>query len=147
MTNKLNIKHLLGTAILSITILSACCNNDPSATLLTDSTVTWDATWIGKPSPEDVRTGEVSLPARYFRTTFEGGKTIKDAKPVIVEQKTGENLEIFCPDGSLGTLVLQEMRNGEGEPISVAPHAQMIFTCKSEEKVPTNAILRRRINL
>ena len=61
--------------------------------------------------------------------------------------KTGENLEIFCPDGSLGTLVLQEMRNGEGEPISVAPHAQMIFTCKSEEKVPTNAILRRRINL
>ena len=61
-------------------ILTACCNNDPSATLLTDSNVTWDATWIGKPSPEDVRLGDVSLPARYLRTTFEGGRQIKQAR-------------------------------------------------------------------
>ena len=60
--------------------LSACCSNDPSATLLTDKSVTWDAFWIGKASPEDVRQGNVSLPARYFRTTFKGGKSIKEAR-------------------------------------------------------------------
>ena len=61
--------------------------------------------------------------------------------------KAGEKLEIFCPDGSLRTLVLREMENEAGQPVTVAPHAQMIFTCKAEEKIPTNAILRRRINL
>lgn len=70
---------------------------------------------------------------------------------LIVEQrnsmKAGETLEVFCPDGSLGTLVLQEMRDGEEEPITVAPHAQMVFTCKAEDEIPSNAILRRRINL
>ena len=59
--------------------------------------------------------------------------------------KAGETLEVFCPDGSLGTLVLQEMRNEEGETVTVVPHAQMIFTCKAEEEIPANAILRRKI--
>ena len=61
-------------------ILSACCNTDKSATLLTDNTVTWDAYWIGKSSPEDVRQGNVSLPARYFRTSFKSDKEIKEAR-------------------------------------------------------------------
>ena len=60
--------------------------------------------------------------------------------------KAGEVLEIFCPDGSLQSLTLQEMRNAEGESITVAPHAQMLFTCKAEEEIPANAILRRKIN-
>lgn len=59
--------------------------------------------------------------------------------------KAGETIEVFCPDGSLKSLVLQEMRNEEGEPVTVAPHAQMIFTCKAEEEIPANAILRRKI--
>ena len=59
--------------------------------------------------------------------------------------KTGETIEVFCPDGSLKSLLLREMRNEEGEPITVAPHAQMIFTCKAEEEIPVNAILRRKI--
>lgn len=59
--------------------------------------------------------------------------------------KAGETLEVFCPDGSLQSLVLEEMRNADGEEITVAPHAQMIFTCKAETKIPLNAILRRRI--
>ena len=59
--------------------------------------------------------------------------------------KAGETLEVFCPDGSLQTLTLQEMRNADGEEITVAPHAQMIFTCKAETEIPDNAILRRRI--
>ena len=59
--------------------------------------------------------------------------------------KEGETLEVFCPDGSLGTLVLQEMRNEEEETITVAPHAQMIFTCMADKEIPANAILRRKI--
>ena len=59
--------------------------------------------------------------------------------------KVGETLEVFCPDGSLQTLTLQEMRNADGEEITVAPHAQMLFTCKAETEIPDNAILRRRI--
>ena len=59
--------------------------------------------------------------------------------------KAGETLEVFCPDGSLQTLTLQEMRNADGEEITVAPHAQMLFTCKAETEIPDNAILRRRI--
>ena len=59
--------------------------------------------------------------------------------------KAGEALEVFCPDGSLQTLTLQDMRNADGEEITVAPHAQMIFTCKAETEIPDNAILRRRI--
>lgn len=61
--------------------------------------------------------------------------------------KAGEILEVFCPNGSLGTLALQDMRNEEGQPITVAPHAQMIFTCKAEDEIPANAILRRKIIL
>ena len=59
--------------------------------------------------------------------------------------KAGETLEVFRPDGSLGTLVLQDMRDEEGNPISAAPHPQMVFTCKAEEAIPVNAILRRRM--
>ena len=59
--------------------------------------------------------------------------------------KAGETIEVFCPDGSLKSLVLQEMRNEKGEPVTVAPHAQMIFTCKAEEEIPVNSILRRKI--
>ena len=59
--------------------------------------------------------------------------------------KAGETLEVFRPDGSLGTLVLEEMRNEEGDAITVVPHPQMVFTCKAEEEIPVNAILRRRM--
>ena len=59
--------------------------------------------------------------------------------------KAGETLEVFCPDGSLKTLVLQDMRDEEGNTITSAPHAQMIFTCKAEDEIPEAAILRRRI--
>lgn len=48
--------------------------------LLTDPSVDWEASWIGIDSPEDVRTGDVSMPARYLRTRFEAGKGIKEAR-------------------------------------------------------------------
>lgn len=60
--------------------------------------------------------------------------------------KEGETLEVFCPDGNLRTLVLQEMRNQEGESITTAQHPQMIFTCQALESIPVSSILRRRIS-
>ena len=58
--------------------------------------------------------------------------------------KAGEILEVFLPDGSLRSLVLQDMRDSEEHRIDCAPHAQQIFTCAAEEKIPENAILRRK---
>ena len=58
--------------------------------------------------------------------------------------KSGEELEVFCPDGSLHRLVLRDMLDAEGCPIDCAPHAQQVFTCKAEEMVPVFSILRRR---
>jgi len=59
--------------------------------------------------------------------------------------KVGETLEVFCPDGSLSALVLEDMRDEEGNVITAVPHAQMIFSCKAEKQIPKAAILRRRI--
>jgi len=59
--------------------------------------------------------------------------------------KAGEVLEVFCPDGSLHPLVLQDMRNEEGMTVDCVPHAQQIFTCRSEAPFPAFSILRRRI--
>ena len=58
--------------------------------------------------------------------------------------KSGEELEVFCPDGSLRRLVLQDMLDAEGCSIDCAPHAQQVFTCKAEEMVPVYSILRRK---
>ena len=58
--------------------------------------------------------------------------------------KTGEELEVFLPDGSLRSLILQDMRDDEGNTIDCAPHAQQVFTCRSEKEIPANAILRRK---
>ena len=59
--------------------------------------------------------------------------------------KEGEILEVFCPDGSLRSLTLQDMRDQDGNPITSAPHAQQVFTCRTESEMPSSSILRRRI--
>ena len=71
-----------------------------------------------------------------------GQKALRD---VSVHMKEGETLEVFCPDGSLRTLVLKEMRNQDGEPIVAAQHPQMVFTCRAAESIPESSILRRKI--
>ena len=58
--------------------------------------------------------------------------------------KSGEELEVLCPDGSLRRLVLQEMLDAEGRSIESAPHAQQIFSCKAETIIPQHSILRRK---
>lgn len=60
--------------------------------------------------------------------------------------KEGEPIEIFCPDGSLKEFTLEDMRDEEGNPITVAPHAQQKFSCKYVDGVGGVArfsILRR----
>ena len=101
---------------------------------------------LGKPDAD----AQACASSAYLQThEFVG--LVRDWQPhrLTVEQrnhmKAGETLEVFRPDGSLGTLVLQDMRDEEGNPISAAPHPQMVFTCKAEEAIPVNAILRRRM--
>ena len=48
--------------------------------MIVDPSVEWEASWIGIDSPEDVRTGDVSMPARYLRTTFNAKKRIRTAR-------------------------------------------------------------------
>ena len=68
-------------------------------------------------------------------------------KRVSLEQRNnvGENetLEILTPQGKLLPFVLQDMKNAEGESITVAPHAQMVFSCPSAEEIPQFSLVRR----
>lgn len=64
----------------SLLLLSCSSDKGREAGLIIDPSVEWEATWIGIESPEDVRTGDVSLPARYLRTTFKAEKRIRKAR-------------------------------------------------------------------
>ena len=93
---------------------------------------------------------QVYTTSSYLQThEFVGLVRDWDNGRLTVEQrnhmKEGETLEVFCPDGSLRTLVLKEMRNQDGEPIVAAQHPQMVFTCRAAESIPESAILRRKI--
>ena len=101
---------------------------------------------LGKPDA----TAQVYTTSSYFQThEFVGLVRDWDNGRLTVEQrnhmKEGETLEVFCPDGSLRTLVLKEMRNQDGEPIVAAQHPQMVFTCRAAESIPESSILRRKI--
>jgi putative protease len=101
---------------------------------------------LGKPDAS----AQVYTTSSYLQThEFVGLVRDWDNGRLTVEQrnhmKEGETLEVFCPDGSLRTLVLKEMRNQDGEPIVDAQHPQMVFTCQAAESIPESAILRRKI--
>ena len=101
---------------------------------------------LGKPDA----TAQVYTTSSYLQThEFVGLVRDWDNGRLMVEQrnhmKEGETLEVFCPDGSLRTLVLKEMRNQDGEPIVAAQHPQMVFTCRAAESIPESSILRRKI--
>ena len=101
---------------------------------------------LGKPDA----TAQVYTTSSYLQThEFVGLVRDWDNGRLTVEQrnhmKEGETLEVFCPDGSLRTLVLKEMRNQDGEPIVAAQHPQMVFTCRAVESIPESSILRRKI--
>jgi putative protease len=101
---------------------------------------------LGKPDAS----AQVYTTSSYLQThEFVGLVRDWDNGRLTVEQrnhmKAGETLEVFCPDGSLRTLVLKEMRNQDGEPIVAAQHPQMVFTCRAAESIPESSILRRKI--
>lgn len=101
---------------------------------------------LGKPDAS----AQVYTTSSYLQThEFVGLVRDWDNGRLTVEQrnhmKEGETLEVFCPDGSLRTLVLKEMRNQDGEPIVAAQHPQMVFTCRAAESIPESSILRRKI--
>lgn len=74
-------KKILFVVLVACLPLFSCSSGKVSETaLITDPSVQWEAAWIGIDSPEDVRTGDVSMPARYLRTTFEAGKRIRSAR-------------------------------------------------------------------
>ena len=70
-----------------------------------------------------------------------------EQKRVIFEQRNNvaeqENLEILTPEGKLLPFVLQDMQNDQGESITVAPHAQMVFSCPCAEPIPLYSLVRR----
>ena len=78
----MNRRYLLPFIVLTVFLCSCSRNQERGGydVLLVDPSVKWEASWIGMSSPEDVRTGDVSLPARYLRTTFDSDKKIRQAK-------------------------------------------------------------------
>jgi len=66
---------------------------------------------------------------------------------VTIEQrnhvKEGERLEILNPDGEIFAWTVTEMQNDQGEPITAAPHAQMIYTAKGDSRMEPWSLVRR----
>lgn len=56
----------------------------------------------------------------------------------------GEPLDVLCPEEEPFTVVLEEMKNAEGESIEAAPHATMEVTARVSHPIPAGAYLRRR---
>lgn len=65
-----------------------------------------------------------------------------------VEQRNrfavGETLECLCPDGTVCSLFIQEMKDQEGLFITAAPHPLQHVALRCEEELPEDTILRRK---
>ncbi|WP_302371643.1 peptidase U32 family protein [Acidaminococcus massiliensis] len=57
--------------------------------------------------------------------------------------KEGQQLEVLTPGGEIFSWTLEEMQDGEGNPIQAAPHAQMIFTAKGDSRMEPFSLVRR----
>lgn len=73
----------------------------------------------------------------------------KEQQRIYLEQrnnlKDGEELEILMPNGEIVPLTLQEMRDEEGNTITVAPHAQQHFSAVCRVPVLKDSMVRRLI--
>ncbi len=56
----------------------------------------------------------------------------------------GETLEVMEPDGDFWYLKAEDLKNENGEPISTANHATMLFSLKCERNVSPYAFIRRK---
>jgi putative protease len=101
---------------------------------------------LGQPGPED----QVYSTSSYEQTADFVG-LIQGYDPetgrVTIEQrnhvKEGERLEILNPDGEIFAWTVTEMQNDQGEPITAAPHAQMIYTAKGDSRMEPWSLVRR----
>lgn len=57
---------------------------------------------------------------------------------------SGEPLDVLCPQEEPFVVILEDMKNSEGEAIEVAPHATMEVIAKVSHPIPAGAYLRRR---
>lgn len=68
-------------------------------------------------------------------------------KRVTIEQRNnvaaGVELEVLTPSGEILSFMLENMKNDKEEAITVAPHAQMIFTADAKAALPQYALIRR----
>ncbi len=66
---------------------------------------------------------------------------------VTVEQrnhlKAGETLEVLTPEGKIFSWTLADMKDADGIPITVAPHAQMLFTAAGQDGMRPYSLVRR----
>ena len=56
----------------------------------------------------------------------------------------GETLEVMEPDGDFWYLKAEDLKDENGEPISTANHATMLFSLKCEKSVSPYAFIRRK---
>lgn len=103
--------------------------------------------YLGKPTGDD----QAYTSGSYIREyDFTGLVTAWDAASGIatVEQRnrmyTGEELEAVPPEGPFFTQRIAWMKNGEGEPIDVAPHPQMTVYIPFDRPVAPYTMLRRK---
>ena len=71
----------------------------------------------------------------------------EQTKTATIEQRNkfceGDEVEFLLPNDSCFTQTAQDLRNGNGEPINSTPHAQMVFTMKTDKPVCRHAFLRK----
>ncbi len=100
--------------------------------------------FFGKPGSDDHNYSTSSYIRNYdFVGLVKGYDT--DKEMVIIEQrnrfKVGDTVEVMPPDGPVSQFVVNEMYDGEGNKIDVAPHPQMEIRIPMK-RLPQNAILR-----
>lgn len=100
--------------------------------------------FFGKPGSDDHNYSTSSYIRNYdFVGLVKGYDT--DKEMVIIEQrnrfKVGDTVDVMPPDGPVSQFVVNEMYDGEGNKIDVAPHPQMEIRIPMK-RLPQNAILR-----
>ncbi|MCI8496797.1 MAG: U32 family peptidase [Clostridiales bacterium] len=58
--------------------------------------------------------------------------------------RAGETADVLCPGQEPFYMTMDEMQNGEGEPIDVAPHPTMRVTVPFDRPLPKGSLLRRQ---
>ena len=101
---------------------------------------------VHKTGPEDqVYTTSSYEQTADFVALVKGYDPVTDR--VTLEQrnnlKQGQELEVLTPSGERFSWVLEDMQDAEGQPITVAPHAQMVFTAKGDPRMEAWALVRR----